>query len=125
LSIDGVFAAFTIERVKKGLDPSNVHPCIPEGIYDLGLYASRHWTPITGHNMIMVMEVPDRSDILLHPANRADQLLGCIAPGNAVDATPGRVANVSFSRIAYEHIYAPISDAIRADGATIVITELS
>lgn len=55
--------------------PENDSSCIPEGRYICKRYSSpKHpdtWE-ITG--------VPNRSKILLHPANTIDQLLGCIAP---------------------------------------------
>lgn len=50
--------------------------CIPEGTYTI---RKRH-TKTRGNHLI-VEEVPDRSGILLHPANDAlIQLKGCIAP---------------------------------------------
>lgn len=61
--------------------------CIPEGIYLVELQQptvsraylhyrivhvpGRHWHPDT-----------KRSSVLVHPANRTDQLLGCISPGS-------------------------------------------
>ncbi len=50
--------------------------CIPEGTYLLiKRYSERH------KNHFLVMDVPDRSLILIHPANDAKkELLGCIAP---------------------------------------------
>jgi hypothetical protein len=50
--------------------------CIPEGRYGLTKRFSTHfgW-------LLMVQDVPSRSDILIHPANDAlKELRGCIAP---------------------------------------------
>jgi len=50
--------------------------CIPEGRYELRKrYTKRH------QHHLMVANVPDRSCVLIHPANNAHkELLGCIAP---------------------------------------------
>ncbi|MBT1688109.1 DUF5675 family protein [Dawidia soli] len=50
--------------------------CIPEGRYEV---RKRH-TQKRGHHLL-VIDVPGRSGILIHPANDAQkELLGCIAP---------------------------------------------
>lgn len=50
--------------------------CIPEGRYEL----RARFTARRGHHLI-VLQVPGRSGILIHPANHAKtELLGCIAP---------------------------------------------
>ena len=58
--------------------------CIPEGIYEL----EKRSTEKRGQHLI-IKEVPDRSGILLHPANEAlKELKGCIAPVSKLKA-PG------------------------------------
>jgi hypothetical protein len=50
--------------------------CIPEGEYEL----RKRWSQRFGNHFILV-SVPDRSQILMHPANDAlKELKGCIAP---------------------------------------------
>ena len=50
--------------------------CIPEGRYEL----RARFTAKRRHHLI-VLQVPDRDGILIHPANHAKtELLGCIAP---------------------------------------------
>src|SRR5688572_33364162 len=50
--------------------------CIPEGEYEL----RKKWSKRFG-NHFLLMDVPDRSHILIHPANDAlTELKGCIAP---------------------------------------------
>jgi hypothetical protein len=50
--------------------------CIPEGRYEL----KKRFTKKHQHHVIVV-DVPDRNGILIHPANDAlKELLGCIAP---------------------------------------------
>jgi hypothetical protein len=50
--------------------------CIPTGIYRM----VRHTSPKFGP-CYWLQDVPNRSEILIHPANFVRQLLGCIAPG--------------------------------------------
>jgi len=59
--------------------------CIPEGRYEL----RKRYSPRFGHHFI-VMNVQDRSFILMHTANDAmKELKGCIAPVTSATA-PGR-----------------------------------
>lgn len=51
--------------------------CIPAGKYK----AIKHVSPKFG-NCLWIKGVPNRSEILIHPANYVQQLLGCIALGN-------------------------------------------
>lgn len=57
---------------------------IPEGTYNLEPYNS----PVHGE-VWQVMDVPNRTNIEWHPANWAHQLLGCMAPGNAIGVLNG------------------------------------
>lgn len=52
--------------------------CIPEGIYTV----VKHTSPTFGP-CFWVQNVPNRDEILWHPANWKSQLLGCIAPGES------------------------------------------
>jgi len=57
------------------------HPCIPAGMYVVAWTSGVHpkhpeCYEITG--------VPGRTDILIHPANVYEQLLGCLAPGTDI-----------------------------------------
>ena len=50
--------------------------CIPEGVYKIGKRFSTHF----GRHL-EILNVPNRSNILFHPANNAlRELRGCIAP---------------------------------------------
>lgn len=52
--------------------------CIPDGEYSMNSYSSE-----TYPNVWQIANVPGRTHILIHAANYADQLAGCIAPGLA------------------------------------------
>jgi len=64
--------------------------CIPEGRYLL----HRHTSPSFGE-CFEVMNVPSRGDILVHPANWASELLGCIAIGSRFDTLTDKNAIVN------------------------------
>lgn len=79
LIMDGEQLCFTVERPATG-----DHPCIPTGVYDVIPHNSpKH------PNTWEVTNVPGRTAILIHPANTANQLLGCIAPGDALGKING------------------------------------
>jgi hypothetical protein len=83
LFIDGVHKCFTIELPWHNNDHGI--SCIPEGRYHLG---KRNTAKFGNH--LLVENVPDRSFILIHPANDAlKELLGCIAPVTVLTG-PGR-----------------------------------
>ena len=68
------FLCFTIELPWR-VNQRNVS-CIPDGVYELCPFYSLQFK----HHFI-VKGVPDRSGILIHPANDASgELRGCIAP---------------------------------------------
>lgn len=78
-SIDGMDNPIfpTIER--PWLDNQNSISCIPEGIYTVKPYSN---PDNPAHvNVWEIMDVANRTGVLIHPANVASQLKGCIAPG--------------------------------------------
>lgn len=68
---EGKWLAFTMERTAV---------CIPVGTYRAYKRDSAH----LGMRVVGI-DVPSRSDIEIHPANFARQLLGCIAVGTTID----------------------------------------
>jgi hypothetical protein len=75
--IDGekiLFECVTMELPWK--DNERRVSCIPTGEYK----AVKHRSPKFGESL-WIKDVPNRAEILIHPANHARQLLGCIAPG--------------------------------------------
>lgn len=73
---------YSIERQSAG-----EHPRIPAGIYELHLDYYHH-----GDYPAYEIVVPGRSRILIHVANRAVELLGCVAPGKALGFLAGELA---------------------------------
>lgn len=91
----------TIERPWEYNAPGK--SCIPAGEYTLALRASGVVERSSGnafHQGWEVTGVPGRSLIMLHPANWAHELEGCIAPGRAHVIMQGKLA-VSASRAAF------------------------
>ena len=69
-----LFECYTLELPWK--DNQRRVSCIPQGTYK----AVKHRSPKFG-NSVWIKDVPNRSEILIHPANYVRQLLGCIAVG--------------------------------------------
>lgn len=63
--------------------------CIPEGFYRLG----RRNSPRFGPNVWEVLEVPNRTHILIHVANTAADVVGCIGFGSNVYPELGGVGS--------------------------------
>ena len=72
------FYGYSLERPKDG-----EFPCIPAGVYKIS-WKTKAVHPVKGP-CYEVMNVKDRTAILIHPANWFDQLLGCIALGRSID----------------------------------------
>lgn len=83
LHVNGVFQCYTIELPWR--NNAKRYSCIPEGKYVL----LKRWTAGKGYHLL-VKEVPQRSLVLIHPANdAAKELQGCIAPVTTL-VGPGR-----------------------------------
>ena len=99
---NGIPALVTLERQWKDNRRSikNVRhgSCIPAGWYECEFYHHPTW----GATWI-VNDVPDRSEIMIHPANYVSQLEGCIAPGMSYGIVKGHYGIIS-SRIARDKI---------------------
>lgn len=133
LRLQGGPSCYILERPKDG-----DHPRIPAGTYVLALKpigASRFdngtkgpddirkWMGAAHKGMIEVLDVPGRTEILIHPANSMAQLLGCLAPGMSFDNHGGDGLWVNESRKAYQLIYTPIVALIQGEAAQLTITE--
>lgn len=83
--------------------------CIPEGVYR----AIKHDSPTFGPTL-WLRDVPERSEILLHPANYVEQLDGCIAPGSGHGTARDALA-VWDSQDALERILQAVDDEVNVD----------
>lgn len=98
--IDGLpFECVTVEQPWRGNRP--FESCIPEGIYNLVAVDSPRFGPTFALENASVRvfasataatEPGDRFACLIHGANRADQLQGCIAPGRELGVSAGKWA---------------------------------
>jgi len=80
--IEGLIRAITMELPWRD-NQVNIS-CIPEGVYQLK--NRTFWGGSGNHGYTFeVQDVPGRTHILLHPANYASQLQGCIACGSRVE----------------------------------------
>jgi len=112
LYLDGVFIAFTIEL--PWLQNKKRISCIAEGCYVL---RRRYSVKFKWHYILL--DVTDRSGILIHPANNAQQeLQGCIAP---VTALVGEGTGVA-SRKAMQKLMEVLEPHRKKDSITLCIT---
>lgn len=98
---------YTMERMSTG-----EHPRIPQGFYELRL-DFYHKGNYAAYEII----VPGRDRILIHVANRAVELLGCIAPGKAIGFLDGQLA-VMQSLLAFKKFMATMG-GVKSDYLTV------
>lgn len=80
--------------------------CIPEGEY----IAKKHTSPKFG-SCLWLQDVPNRKEILIHPANYSRQLRGCIALGMDVkDIDTDGLLDVTESRKAVNKVLELMGD---------------
>ncbi len=77
--------------------------CIPAGVYTV----VRHDSPSKGE-CFWIKDVPNRTHILIHVANWAHELMGCIAPGVGVNLVPTPM--VTSSRDAMNELLRTLDD---------------
>lgn len=70
-----LLTCFTVERPWSNNTP--FVSCIPAGMYRM----KRGWFNKKNYEVFEIMDVVGRTHIKLHIANKASELLGCIAPG--------------------------------------------
>ncbi len=112
------------------------HHRIPAGDYALKLrkIGESHLDPVAEqimgpgnhHGMIELEHVPGRTDILIHWANQASEILGCLATGTSYTHSHSGTHGywISESRKAYARVYPIIADAIQNGTASIRIDDI-
>ena len=97
---------WTVEKPWKDNQP--FESCIPEGSYKMG----RHDSPKFGKNTWHILEVPDRSYILIHAGNTPADVVGCIALGKSLRINAD---GVSSSRTALNELLAATEGLTEAE----------
>lgn len=76
--VDGLWQCYSLEPAR--IDPVNFgHPCIEAGTYKVILTESPH----LGYVCPEVLDVPERTAIRWHIANRPIDVLGCVGVGQS------------------------------------------
>jgi len=86
---------------------------IPEGIYELGFHQSPKFSPIYGHPMIHILNVPNYDFILMHPLNDESQTEGCVGPGQYIGHNGQKHVTIN-SRVAYLEMYKILAPLIKS-----------
>jgi len=100
---DGNHLCYTIELPWKENLPDK--SCIPLGTYEFNRYIS----PKHG-SVWIARDVPNRTNIEIHPANLADELLGCIGVGDTIGNIDGMVAVLN-SRSTFRMLLSTLADS--------------
>ena len=102
--IDGGQKYYTVER--PWLDNAPFVSCIPDGVFSMRRHDSPKFKKMQdrhdGEHTWEIYGVPNRSVILFHTANYADELHGCVGLGRIVMAN---LAGVADSRAAAAEFY--------------------
>lgn len=78
LSAKAIFGEIYVNRIKMGVTLELPHgQCIPAGTYNAGIYPS----PKYGRMVIMLKNVPGRTNIEIHHGNYVTDTTGCILVG--------------------------------------------
>lgn len=106
LFIDGVEFCKTLEL--QWLDNARNKSCIPEGKYKV---VKRLAHAKRNYNHFHVVDVPNRSFILIHTGNYSRQILGCILVGDKhVDIDKDGLTDVANSRVTLAKLYERMPD---------------
>ncbi len=96
MDIDGSTFGITLER--PWLDNQNTISCIPPGKYQVAITMSTKF----GRPMMEILNVPGRSGIRIHNANRSEEVEGCIAVARCrqnPDYISGGLAEILFKMV--------------------------
>jgi hypothetical protein len=120
--VRGQFFCYAIEDASREVKIKS-QTCIPPGTYDLGIRTSPHFSPILGHDMIWVKNVPGFEFILIHHGNTVLDTDGCLILGKTVGTLlckDGITRDaVLTSRPTYMEFYASVVDDIKKGGQQI------
>jgi len=121
MSIDTSFDCFTLED-KACYPKVPGETRIPAGYYKIGLRYSPKFTPVYGHNMLWVMNVPDFEYILIHPGNFNRDTAGCILVGWGVHLHTDSLS-LEDSRVAYFGFYNKVAPFVNSSSVHIRVED--
>jgi len=95
LTIDDVTTdpIYTLENPKRATDVDSLIPA--------GTYTCRPYSSVKHPNVYEIMDVPNRTAILIHTGNREEDTLGCVLIGNRIGSI-GTEPAVLDSKMCYE-----------------------
>lgn len=107
LLIDGTEFCKTLEL--KWLDNARSKSCIPEGMYKV---VKRLAHEKRKYDHFHVLNVPNRSYILIHTGNYSSQILGCILVGDKhIDMNKDSLLDVANSTVTLKKLYDLMPDS--------------
>lgn len=106
LYVEGVYECVVMEPGTRELS----HPAIPEGIYDVRLT----WSPKFKRVLPLILDVPGRDGIRIHPGNDPSETLGCLMPGESVIFKLG-IPFLLHSAPAFGRLFQKLEDAVNRD----------
>lgn len=120
LSIDGVFACFTLEDRQRDVKIMG-ETRIPAGSYAIRLQSAgrlhnEYATRFVGihHGMLALQAVPNFTGVMIHCGNTDADTEGCILLGNGVEQNVTEAGNLFSSTAAYRRVYPLLADALQA-----------
>lgn len=115
LFIDGQFQCVTLEDEYR---ENKVHSetRIPCGTYAIDTRYSPKFSPLYGHNMLWIKDVPGFDFILIHKGNTEADTAGCVLVGSGVYKD-----GIINSKIAYDILYPKVIKEINS-GKKVYIT---
>lgn len=122
LFIDGKFECYTLEDEYRAV---KVHgeTRIPAGTYRVDLRISPKFTPVYGHKMLWIKDVPGFEYVLFHKGNTDKDTMGCVLVGKTFEKD-----TITQSKLAYDVFYKKVSDEVnsgRPVNVTLVDYDLS
>jgi len=106
-----VYTCHTVELPNK--DNQRNISCILEGIYDVQKEKpNAHFKYVH----FSILNVPNRSGIMIHITNYVSQLRGCIAPGrDLVDMNGDRLPDVNYSNVVMKELAKLLPDKFKLE----------
>ena len=86
---------------------------IPAGRYEIVLHRSEKYFARFGHDVLMLVNVPQFSYIYIHPGTTDDDTSGCILVGNSAVLLYDGKSALAGSRLAYFRLYGKVAPVLQ------------